>query len=169
MRRRAAAAAAALAAGRQLERERARPGGGARSLGHQRLQSHGGRVRGGAGAWQKLANAIRADLRDADSVRLATRLAGVALAAGIRSRPSKRADAVRVEAVALAQMIADDRRAIAAPAPAEERETCGACDDYATRRHTSGDVRCDAHPVLGEDWRDLPQAAAVRAEKKAKR
>lgn len=48
----------------------------------------------------------------------------------------------------------------------EDRETCGACDDFATRRHTSGDVRCDAHPVLGEDWRDLPQASAVRAEKK---
>ncbi len=48
---------------------------------------------------------------------------------------------------------------------AEGRETCGACEDYATRSHTSGDVRCDAHPVLGEDWRDLPQAAAVRAEK----
>lgn len=127
------------------------------------------KMRGGAGGWQKLANAIRADLRDADAVGLATRLAGVALAAGIRQRPSKRADAVRVEAVALAQMIADDRRAVATPDHAEERETCGACEDYATRSHTSGDVRCDAHPVLGEDWRDLPQAAAVRAEKKAKR
>lgn len=67
-------------------------------------------TRGGKGAYQRLATAIRADLRSADVRGLATRLVGTALAASIHPRATSATDAMLTEATALAQMIADAGR-----------------------------------------------------------
>jgi hypothetical protein len=67
-------------------------------------------TRGGKGAYQRLAAAIRADLHSADVRGLATRLVGTALAASIHPRATSATDAMLTEATALAQMVADAGR-----------------------------------------------------------